>query len=232
MEIDRIYANAGNPPVIELIGPSIHSILDIGCGAGDNAALIQKKHPHCKIYGITHSAPEARIARQYLEECWVFNIEEPLPDALAMHTFDTLLFSHVLEHMRDPADVLARFSNLLNPGGEVLIAVPNILVWSQRFKFLTGNFMYEPAGVLDDTHLRFFTYETADRYLLSKSPNLELKLKRTTGSVPLWVMRRHILPKSWSARIDDWGCRHWPNLFGTQVLIKAEKTLKRTTRAD
>ena len=134
-----------------------------------------------------------------------------------------MVFSHVLEHLQDPAAVLARFSRLLRSRGQVLIAVPNILSWRMRAQFLLGRFEYGSAGELDDTHLRFFTYFTADQYLLSKSPDLQVASKAASGSVPLWWLRRHFFPQVWNEYIDQWGCRHWPNLFGDQVIIKAVK---------
>ena len=158
-----------------------------------------------------------------MEQVWVFNIESEFPTYLKDRHFDVLIFSHVLEHLREPDAVLAQFSQLLNPGGGVLIAVPNILSWRQRIRFLFGDFEYESAGVMDNTHLRFFTFLTADKYLLNKSLDLSLLSKEVTGSVPLWWLRRYFLPKAWSDTIDEWGCRHWPNLFGDQILIKAKK---------
>jgi SAM-dependent methyltransferase len=153
----------------------------------------------------------------------VFDVEGPLPPELSEQTFDALVFSHVLEHLREPAVVLARFTGLLRRGGEVLIAVPNVLSWRQRVSFLRGKFEYEPSGVLDDTHLRFFTYLTADRYLLGRAPDLELQSKSVTGSVPLWWLRHHWLREDFRRAVDAWGCRAWPNLFGGQVLLKAVK---------
>jgi SAM-dependent methyltransferase len=220
---ERVYSNQGNPPLIDLLGNGCNRLLDVGCGAGDNAALVKSRWSECDAFGITHSAAEAELARRYMARCWVFDIEDKLPDDLAHQSFDALIFSHVLEHLRDPAVVLVRFSRLLCSGGQVLIAVPNVLSWRMRVQFLFGRFEYESAGVLDDTHLRFFTYFTADQYLLSKSPDLELTYKAVDGSVPLWWLRRHLLSRNWSDRIDDWSCRHWPNLFGGQVLIKAVK---------
>jgi 2-polyprenyl-3-methyl-5-hydroxy-6-metoxy-1,4-benzoquinol methylase len=61
-------------------------------------------------------------------------------------TFDTLIFSHVLEHVRNPAHVVANFCRLLTPGGDLLIAVPNVLFWKQRIRFFLGDFTYESAG--------------------------------------------------------------------------------------
>lgn len=220
---ERVYSNQGNPPLIDLLDKSCNRLLDIGCGAGDNAALVKSRHSGCEVSGITRSAVEAELAQRHMVRCWVFDIEDKLPDDLAHQSFDALVFSHVLEHLRDPTVVLARFSRLLRSGGQVLIAVPNILSWRMRLQFLFGRFEYESAGVLDDTHLRFFTYFTADRYLLSKCPDLDVTHKAVSGSVPLWWLRRRVFPRRWSEHIDRWGCRHWPNLFGGQVLIRAMK---------
>lgn len=221
--MERVYSNHGNPPLIDLLGGRVERVLDIGCGAGDNAALIKGRYPDCAVVGITHSAAEAALAKRHMTQCWVLDIESDLPDGLIRQPFDVLLFSHVLEHLRDPAGVLWRSSRLLRTGGQILIAVPNVLSWRMRLQFLFGRFEYEAAGVLDDSHLRFFTYFTADRYLFSKSSDLEVANKTTSGSVPLWWLRRYVLPARWSASVDQWGCRYWPNLFGSQVLIRAVK---------
>ena len=221
--IERVYSNQGNPPLIDLLAKGCNRLLDIGCGAGDNAALITSSYPECDVFGISHSAAEAELAERHMNRCWVFDIEGEFPEDLANQSFDALMFSHVLEHLRDPALVLARFLGMLCSGGQVLIAVPNVLSWRMRVQFLLGDFHYESAGVLDDTHLRFFTYLTADQYLLSKAPHLELTTKVANGSVPLWWLRRHVFPRRWTEYIDQWGSCHWPNLFGGQVLIKAVK---------
>jgi 2-polyprenyl-3-methyl-5-hydroxy-6-metoxy-1,4-benzoquinol methylase len=222
----RIYKNNGNAPLLALLDSAARMVLDVGCGAGDNAALLRTMLPQCEVHGVTHSPTEAQMAEKCMAACWVFDIEGEIPAELAAIRFDTLIFSHVLEHLRDPAVILKKFTALLRPGGCVAIAVPNVLSWAMRWRFVRGNFEYESDGVLDDTHLRFFTYLTADRYLLGKSPELNLVSKSTTGSVPQWWLRRHLLPKSWSARIDAVGCRVWPNLFGDQVLLKAISTAR------
>ncbi|RUQ32306.1 MAG: class I SAM-dependent methyltransferase [Candidatus Competibacteraceae bacterium] len=220
----RIYANVGNLPLIDLLEGDVQRVLDIGCGAGDNAALIRARFPYAQISGVTVSPAEAEVARPLFDNCWLFDIEADLPPDLQQAQFDTLVFSHVLEHLREPALVLSRFMLLLQPGGQILIAVPNVLGWRQRIQFLAGRFEYESTGVLDDTHLRFFTYFTADRYLLADCPELQVIHKGATGSVLLWWLRRYVLPTSWSAAIDRLGCARWPNLFGGQVLIKAVKS--------
>jgi 2-polyprenyl-3-methyl-5-hydroxy-6-metoxy-1,4-benzoquinol methylase len=221
-----VYSNAGNPALLDLLGAA-RRVLDVGCGAGDNAALLRARDATVRVVGITHSPAEAALAAAHLERCHVFDIEsawpaEPLAELTAAR-FDALVFSHVLEHLREPSRVLARFSQLLAPGGSVLIAVPNVLGWRQRLRFLSGRFEYQASGVLDATHLRFFTYFTAADYLLADCPELRLVARRVTGSVPLWLLRRRVLPASLSAAIDALGCRAYPNLFGSEILLKASK---------
>jgi SAM-dependent methyltransferase len=216
----RVYHNEGNAPVVALIDANVRLLLDVGCGAGDNAELIRLRLPACEVHGVTHSEAECAIARHRMTTCSVWDIEGEIPPDIGLMRFDTILFSHVLEHVRNPDRVLVKFMALLKDGGSMIIAVPNALSWGMRWQFLRGDFEYRSDGVLDDTHLRFFTYHTADQYLLRGDPTLIPVWKGVTGSVPQWWLRRFLLPRRLSDAIDRWGCRHWPNLFGGQILLK------------
>jgi 2-polyprenyl-3-methyl-5-hydroxy-6-metoxy-1,4-benzoquinol methylase len=216
----RIYKNEGNAPVVALLDADVRRVLDVGCGAGDNAELIRSRFPDCEVHGVTHSEAECIIAKRRMASCSVWDIENGIPGDVASMRFDAIMFSHVLEHVRNPDVVLASFTTLLKIGGAVIIAVPNTLSWSMRWRFLRGDFEYRSDGVLDETHLRFFTYQTADKYLLRGNPTLVPVCKAVTGSVPLWWLRRYLLPRGLSEAIDRWGCRRWPNLFGGQILLK------------
>ena len=219
----KVYESPGNQPLIEMMKPGPARILDIGCGSGGNASLIKDRYPSSEIVGVTYSAKEAELARSHMTRVWVFDLESDIPTELLDQRFDVLICSHILEHLRDPALILARLIKMLRVGGQVLIAVPNVLSWRMRVQFLRGNFEYQSYGVLDDTHLRFFTYNTSDR-LLSLSPELQLEYKRVTGSMPLWLLRRYFIPGEWCRYIDRWGSVKWPNLYGDQILISAIKS--------
>lgn len=185
--------------------------------------LLRERKPAPQIYGITLSRGEATAAANYYEKVWVCDIEAGFPPDLLQHRFDAIIFSHVLEHLRDPASLVATSTELLQDGGDLVIAVPNVVSWRQRWKFVLGGFDYEETGIMDETHLRFFTFLSAEKYLLARASNLECVEKRAEGSVPLWFFRRYLIPASLSAAIDRFGVRQWPNLFGSQTLIKARK---------
>jgi ubiquinone/menaquinone biosynthesis C-methylase UbiE len=219
----RAYTDAGNDAVVALIDPEASEVLDVGCGCGDTAALLRKRDPHKRIYGLTGSPAEAAEATKHLEKCWVTDLESELPPETNAHRFDVLVFSHVLEHLRDPQLVLKRLVQTLRPGGTCIIAVPNVMMWRQRWEFMCGRFEYQKHGTMDETHLRFFSYDSAAPRLLAETPELELLSSSVTGSVPLWVLRRHILPASISRHIDQAATLRWPNLFGSQVLLKCRK---------
>jgi 2-polyprenyl-3-methyl-5-hydroxy-6-metoxy-1,4-benzoquinol methylase len=219
----RVYKNDGNAAVIELVDRQDVAVLDVGCGAGDNAALLCARDPHKSIFGITASEAEAAAARRHMEACWVGDIEREWPSEACERLYDVLLFSHVLEHTRDPERVLARGVELLRPGGHCVIAVPNVLHWRQRWEFVRGRFEYQSGGTMDSTHLRFYSYETAATALLAQAPDLRVVKAAAPGSVPLGPLRHRWLSPASRLRIDAWGSRRWPNLFGGQVLIKARK---------
>jgi 2-polyprenyl-3-methyl-5-hydroxy-6-metoxy-1,4-benzoquinol methylase len=220
---EKEYSNFGNKALLTLLNGNTKRVLDVGCGAGDNARLIKNNNPDITIHGITLSEKEKNRCLDLMEQCLIANIENGIPEEIIQNRYDTIIFSHVLEHVKDPAKVVESFFSLLNPNGEILIAVPNILVWKQRIKFMLGRFEYTQTGIMDFTHLKFFTYYTADKYLLGQINPKTIHFKTVEGAIPLWIFRRFIFPKKVSKKIDSLACKLFPNLFGHQILLKAIK---------
>jgi SAM-dependent methyltransferase len=136
------------------------TVLDVGCGAGQNGALARERG--ARVTGIEGWAPSAAKARERLDEVVEADIERDDATAgLGDRTFEALVFGDVLEHTRDPGAVLARFLPFLEEGGRVLISLPNVAAWPVRLGLLAGHFEYEQTGILDATHLRFFTRASA-----------------------------------------------------------------------
>jgi SAM-dependent methyltransferase len=217
------YSDSGNSCVAEQISPHAGHVLDIGCGCGDTARLIKARVPGISIEGITHNPIEAKAAERVLDRVYVFDIEADIPLTLPKN-FDVLLFSHVLEHMRDPPRVVKRFASHLVQGGTIVIAVPNVLEWRTRMRFLRGDWSYAEHGILDRTHLKFFTYRSAEGELLGDAnSNLILERKLGDGAVPLGPLRRIGRTTGLASITDRLGVRLCPNLFAQQIVLVYRK---------
>ena len=220
---ERIYYNEGNQALISLMSSEVKTLLDVGCGAGGNAKLLKLQGRSTKIFGITKSDGEAKIATSYMENCWIADLEnDPLLFLQGMK-FDCLLFSHVLEHLVDPVIVLKKLLTYLKVDGEILIAVPNFLYWSNRIRLLAGIFKYSDTGFLDRSHLRFFTWETVLQELIEPIKELKLAERVGDGSFPLWFLRRYFFPKNLSYKLDNLAVRYLPGLFSSQILLVTRK---------
>lgn len=136
-------------------------VLDVGCGSGALSRGIEGKG--YTVWGIEENREAATVAAGRITK--VINADlTSLPTIraeLGDDTFDFIVFSDVLEHLYDPFLVLKEYLTFLKSGGHVLISVPNAVVWSNRIKFLVGRCEYCDTGVMDRTHIRFFTFKTA-----------------------------------------------------------------------
>jgi 2-polyprenyl-3-methyl-5-hydroxy-6-metoxy-1,4-benzoquinol methylase len=219
----QVYRNEGNPLLLSLISREAETILDVGCGAGDNVRIMQtmfgKLKP--KVVGITSSSEEAAIAQRFMTEVHIADLDISDLTFLGKKKFDVVIFSHVLEHLKNPIDVIFRVVRYLKEGGQVLIAVPNVLEYKNRARLLGGHFEYEDSGIMDRTHLRFFTWYTADRYLITPIKELQLVHKVAEGGAPLWILRRFVFPVGLSRCIDRALVNLFPNLFAGQVVMAA-----------
>lgn len=137
-------------------------ILDIGCGEGDFGELI-KRQSNAEVWGIELSSQAAEKARVRLDRVYEGNIELDQFD-LPEEYFDCIVFNDVLEHLWYPWDVLKQMRKLLKNHGYVLASIPNIRYLGQVKKLmLQGDWDYEPWGILDRTHLRFFTLKSVKK---------------------------------------------------------------------
>lgn len=194
-------------------------VLDIGCGTGHLGSFLKRNNND--VYGLTISEEEANEARKKMNEVIVGDIERmdslPFPN----QNFDVIIFADSLEHFANPLKVLQRVMPLLKPDGLLITSIPNIANFKIRMRLLAGNFDYEHEGILDNTHLRFFTLKTA-RNLITDSGFQVLNIKFTNWN---WTFPRIIQQLfffcEWEIR--DRMTRWWPNLFATQFVIYARR---------
>lgn len=151
--------NTSYAQILRLIeGPA--KIADFGCGPGNLARLLSQRD--CTVVGIDINPEHASIAREYCKDVLVADLEEvSLLKLFPSERFDIAIFADILEHLRDPDQLLAQVHRILAPGGVVLASIPNVAHGAMRLSLLKGDFDYQPLGLLDDTHIRFFTKKNA-----------------------------------------------------------------------
>lgn len=138
-------------------------VLEVGCGAGSTLARIRELRPQAWLAGAELMPLDSPLYAQ-LDHFERLDIEQGLPN-VAPGSVDLLLCLDVLEHLRDPLQVLTRLATLLRPGGRLIASLPNLQYIKVSLPLLFGRFDYTDEGVLDRTHLRFFTRRSALRLL-------------------------------------------------------------------
>ena len=137
------------------------TVLDIGCGGGMTGKLIKEKFPDARVIGIELNAHAAEHARQWLDMVICGGVDTiDLSEHIGTARIDTVMFLDVLEHIYDPWRVLVRVRSWLDESTRVLASVPNIRNIANLDELAGGHWAYGPNGVLDITHVRFFTRES------------------------------------------------------------------------
>jgi len=217
------YDGQSNDPdevvgVLSSMIPDGARVLDIGCGTGSvSAQLISNRN--VSLVGIEPDPARARLARDRGITVRSTYLSTDLIRELG--PFDVVVFADVLEHLPDPWRLLVLAKSALTPSGRIIVSVPNVAHWSVRTDLLRGRFLYRDTGIMDATHLRWFT-EAGIRYLL-ESAHLSVESVRATAGVelPCYYERLPWRRMSWSTRaaIVRRAAKRWPRLFGCQWVV-------------
>jgi 2-polyprenyl-3-methyl-5-hydroxy-6-metoxy-1,4-benzoquinol methylase len=185
-------------------------VLDVGCWSGAAGSFLQRERG-AVVDGVEPESPMADRADDHYRTVYRSTIERAMEGLIAerRHSYDSLLFLDVLEHLMDPREILAASRELLRPGGRALISIPNVAHWSLRYQLLRGRWRYRDNGLLDRTHLRFFTRSTA------------LELAQEAGWETTWT--RASVDQPPLIRLSERRLRtleRWPTLFAVQFLVE------------
>jgi len=186
------------------------SILEIGCGTGATGALALEHERAGRYVGVELCPQAAAQARGVLSDVIEGDVET-LEFEFAPASFDALILSEVLEHLREPGEVLAKLHRFVRPGGIVLASSPNISHWRVIRELVGGHFPKAESGVFDRTHLRWFTPETF------------YDLFEANGFEPAWV--GPVTPFSVRTQWISWATgRRFDHLFMTQIWLMGRRS--------
>lgn len=154
-----VYGSNERGEVAPHIPAEVHSALDVGCGRGGFGRTLRSAlGAEARIVGIEPVAAQAELARA--EEFDEVICDYFPPQDHEVETFDLVCFNDVLEHLVDPWQVLRETREWLTPNGHVLASIPNIQYWPAVIDLANGRWDYTESGLMDRTHLRFFTRKT------------------------------------------------------------------------
>jgi 2-polyprenyl-3-methyl-5-hydroxy-6-metoxy-1,4-benzoquinol methylase len=134
-------------------------VLETGCASGHMSALLSAQG--CTVVGMEIESSIVEPALEWLERAVIGDLEDPsIWSELDGESFDVILFGDVLEHLKDPLPALREAAQHLSPAGVVIISVPNISHADVKVALINGTFPYSESGLLDRTHISFFTKES------------------------------------------------------------------------
>ncbi|MFN6539003.1 MAG: glycosyltransferase [Nostoc sp. EkiNYC01] len=164
-------------------------VVDFGCATGYFAKLLNKKG--CIVTGVDINPDAAKVAEQYCKEVIVADLDfVSVTEILPNQEFDVAVFGDVLEHLRNPWKILEETKQILKKDGYIVASIPNIAHGAIRLSLLQGRFEYTELGILDNTHLRFFTRKTVEElfektgYLVSIADQTKLEIFSENSLIP------------------------------------------------
>jgi glycosyltransferase involved in cell wall biosynthesis len=208
--------------VRQLVGQG-KKVLNVGCGEGElDAELVAQQQSHITGIDILQEPRNRHVMEAYY---WA-DLDQglgPVLDSVRGQNFDRVLFLDILEHLRRPETLLRECRESLAPHGEVVVSVPNIANITIRLSLLLGQWNYTERGILDRTHVRFFTRRTARRLVESQGYRI-VQEKMTVMPLELVL---GLEPENPLMRLINFTLRGFtkllPGLFGYQVILVAKK---------
>lgn len=149
-----------NPDLLLLMPTTARRVVEVGCSSGALAREYKKRNPECHYLGIELVPEYAELARRHCDEVVALDIETVSEKTVAEFETDCWAFGDVLEHLRDPWGFLRKIRAAIPVDGHVVACIPNAQHWSLQARLSCGELRYKDMGLLDRTHLRWFTRTT------------------------------------------------------------------------
>ena len=207
------YYNQPRPSILSHVRPGPNRILDLGCGSGALGRNLLAAGKAAEVVGVELFDAAAQVASTHYAKTYVGDIEGmDLPYELA---FDYVICGDILEHLREPEAVVTKAHRWLKDEGRFICSVPNVRYWRVAYELaLKGAWDYGDAGILDKTHLRFFTRASCLRMLSGAG------FVVTSSQMLIYGRRYRLLNRLTLTALED--------LCGTQLLLVARKAQDRS----
>lgn len=207
------------PGILRRWMPERVRVLDVGCGTGALTVRTTREKNN-DVVAVEPDPTRADVARSrglnvvcgFLDERFV----------VAHRPFDVIVFSDVIEHVAAPSQILELATKALSKDGVILASVPNVAHWTVRLRLLFGRFDYTSIGIMDATHLRWFTRKSLRRLFEA----CDLQVTDITMTPGAWMPEYAKFPfRLLPGRVRSWAIRHltdmFPTLFGCQIVVRA-----------
>ena len=150
-----------NEDLLRIIPKQSESLIEIGCSSGALAREFKKVNPDCNYFGVDIDSEYTILADRYCDRTAAINIENAGDEFFIEHkNRDCWIFGDTLEHFQDPWKILRKIRSVIPTQGSIVACIPNAQHWSIQVKLSIGDFRYQDSGLLDRTHLRWFTRQT------------------------------------------------------------------------
>ena len=190
-------------------------VLDVGCSGGMLAELLRDRGHH--VTGV--DSLEIPGVDKRVDQFFQADLEQGIPEEVGSG-FDVAIAADVLEHLRNSDALLREMGSRLNEGGRILVSVPNFGHWYPRTRTALGIFDYDQRGILDKTHVRFFTRRSLLR-MVKKSGFTVKRMEFTGLPVDVVAGKRSLLKRTILA-VDSMLVRFRPTLFAYQFVVELE----------
>lgn len=215
-----LHDNHSHSQIVRRV-PRYARVLELGCADGSMSRLL-KQYCQASVIGVEQDPDAAMQARCFCDDVFTENLDDPHSlDALEGEKFDVITLVDVLEHLQHPQALLQRLKPLLLDEGCLLLSVPNVAHASVRLELLKGDFNYESSGILDRTHLKFFTATTLQNLLAEAGYALQ-SLDYTWHDLADTVIREQLQALGIEATPAVLALFHTPEAMAYQFIASAQ----------
>lgn len=183
-------------------------VFDVGCGGGDLGCSLKEKK--CEVTGWDQKLDRIHKNAEFYKLLEERDVEK---EGLGKEKYDFVVFSDVLEHLNDAGKVLRQSRELLDAGGKVLVSLPNVAYFENRLGLFKGNWNYTDEGILDRTHIRFYTLETARKFLTDAG----FTIREMEPEIP-------IIHSAWKRNLFSFLSKNYPSLFAIGWVFEIESS--------